>query len=103
MNVIKIKDRSILELKEILKNPKENELDQSTISMIKKQIISMREKNIELLDNLINSPYYNIASQYWDRKGVYEPTGLHAIWVFGEFAKIDHRINKNIKDKDKDK
>lgn len=97
MNIIKIKDRSILELKEILKNTKENELNQSTISMIKNQIVSMRKRNEELLDNLINSPYYDIARQYWHRKGVLEPNGLHALVAFHEFSKIDHRINKNIK------
>lgn len=48
----------------------------------------------QIIDTVINSPYYNISSEYWHRKGVLEPTYLHALVAFHEFAKIDHKINK---------
>lgn len=97
MNILKIKSESIEKLQKILKNADEHELDKSTISIIEEEIILIRKKNRKLLDNLENSPYYNIASQYWHRKGVLEPSCLHALVAFHEFGKIDHRINKNIK------
>ncbi len=99
MNMLKIKEKSIQKLREILINAEQNELSKSDISVIKNSIILKQGKNKKLLDNFQNSPYYNIASQYWERKGVYEPTYLHGLLAFGEFAKINHRINKNIKEK----
>ena len=94
MKLLKIRKKSIIELKKILKNIKEYELDQSTISQIKNEIIRKKEKHKELFDNLKNSPYYNIGSEYWHIKGILEPNPLHALIVFHEFAKLDHKINK---------
>lgn len=54
----------------------------------------------DIVDGIPNSPYHDIASQYWHRKGVFEPTYLHALIAYHEFSKIDHRINKNIKNKE---
>ncbi len=64
MNILKIKSESIEKLQKILKNAEKYELDKYTISIIEEEIILIREKNRKLLDNLENSPYYNIASQY---------------------------------------
>ena len=97
MNMFKIKEKSIKKLREILINAEQNELSKSDISVIKNSIILKQKENEKLLDNFENSPYYNITSQYWERKRVYEPTYLHALLAFGEFAKIDHRINKGVK------
>ena len=47
----------------------------------------------EIVEGIKNSPYYNIASEYWHRKGVYEPTFLHALIAFSEIVKVDNKIN----------
>lgn len=54
----------------------------------------------QLFDNLPNSPYYNVAWVYMERKGIEDPSIGDLFEAFHEIAKIDNKVNKKGRKRD---
>ncbi len=48
----------------------------------------------ELVNGISNSPYYNVAWIYLDRKGIIEPDIADILEAYHEIAKIDNKLNQ---------